>query len=374
MQSQMDQKKFLGFYKNTVLAYSNSFKKHICRLLEEANVITFDKQSCLMDRIETLYFESKKDFKTIISLTTTDANFSWFYEYCEFRKLYKYSVPLFFEFGGDITDKEQLFEVLEEKLKGFNKKDFKPEYALGTKLGDTSPVYMIENDNVFIKFVLQKSYITQEDFERIDYRYPIVVYIDFEKGFLEIRYDAVKFSGTVESEYYNKIVDSCIDWLKEELGFELFTCEHDEIVQIVNDKKNNEVKMYKQMMDLKTGAAAELKASESDDYVLPFIGEIRELIEENADLFDQAEEAKNLLLQYLTDQEATANYPYIYIKRCKPVESDTFVVKITFDYLSHKYTLLQHLTGTCKDFGMRRMNDVIEYLLTSGCFIKGEKI
>lgn len=48
MQSQMDQKKFLGFYKNTVLAYSNSFKKHICRLLEEANVITFDKQSCLM--------------------------------------------------------------------------------------------------------------------------------------------------------------------------------------------------------------------------------------------------------------------------------------------------------------------------------------
>lgn len=101
---------------------------------------------------------------------------------------------------------------------------------------------------------------------------------------------------------------------------------------------------------------------------------LQALIEENADLFDQAEEAKNLLLQYLTDQEATANYPYIYIKRCKPVESDTFVVKITFDYLSHKYTLLQHLTGTCKDFGMRRMNDVIEYLLTSGCFIKGEKI
>lgn len=26
MQSQMDQKKFLGFYKNTVLAYSNSFQ------------------------------------------------------------------------------------------------------------------------------------------------------------------------------------------------------------------------------------------------------------------------------------------------------------------------------------------------------------
>ena len=128
------------------------------------------------------------------------------------------------------------------------------------------------------------------------------------------------------------------------------------------------------MMELKSGGAAELKASDGDDYVLPFIGEIRELIEENEDLFKQAEEAKKLLLQYLTDQEVTAYYPYIYIKRCKPVESDTFVVKITFDYLSHKYTLLQHLTGTCKDFGMGRMNDVIEYLLTSGSFVKGEKI
>ena len=182
MQSQMDQKEFLGFYKNTVLGYSNSLQKHICRLLEEERVITFDDQRSISDRSETLYFESKKDYKNIISLTSTDKKFSWFYEYCEFRKLYKYSVPLFFELSKDV-EKEQLFQ--ERELRIFDKENFVPDYMLGTRLGDTDPVYMIEGDKAFVKFVLQKSYVTQEEFERIDYRYPVVIYIDFKNSFLE---------------------------------------------------------------------------------------------------------------------------------------------------------------------------------------------
>lgn len=49
-------------------------------------------------------------------------------------------------------------------------------------------------------------------------------------------------------------------------------------------------------------------------------------------------------------------------------------MKVTFDYLSHRYTLMQHNTGSCKDLGMGRMNDAIEYLCESGSFVKGEEI
>ena len=106
----------------------------------------------------------------------------------------------------------------------------------------------------------------------------------------------------------------------------------------------------------------------------PFIGEIRELIDENEDLFNEAIEIKQLLIQYLNDKEATASYPYIYVKWVKPVESQSYIVKITFDYLSRRYTLLQHITGGCKDLGMERMNHAIEYLFKSGSFVKGKKI
>ena len=102
--------------------------------------------------------------------------------------------------------------------------------------------------------------------------------------------------------------------------------------------------------------------------------EIRELIEENNDLFSQNDEIKKLLLQYLEDKEATANYPYIYIKWKKPVVTKSYVVKVIFDYLNHQYTMLQHNTGECRILEMERMNNAIKYLCTSSSFIKGEKI
>lgn len=154
----------------------------------------------------------------------------------------------------------------------------------------------------------------------------------------------------------------------------MYSCEHFDIIKEVNNKQNSDVKMYKQMMELSTGGSAELTASESADYVLPFIGEIKELIDENEDLFNESDEIKQLLMQYLNEKEATASYPYIYVKWVKPVESQSYVVKITFDYFNNKYTLLQHITGNCKDLGMGRMNDAIEYLCKSGSFVKGEEI
>ncbi len=100
-------------------------------------------------------------------------------------------------------------------------------------------------------------------------------------------------------------------------------------------------------------------AAESSDYVLPFIGEIRELIDENEDLFNEAHEIKQLLTQYLNDKEATASYPCIYVKWVKPVKSQSYIVKITFDYLNRRYTLLQHITGDCKDLGMEQTNGIL---------------
>ena len=223
-----------------------------------------------------------------------------------------------------------------------------------------------------MKFVLQKFYLIPETFERIDYRYPIVVYFNSDNSVLEIRYDESK--GVMSPDGYEQLVTDCINWLRRNLKIELYTCEHEDIIRVINDKQNEEVKIYKQMMELSTGGSAELTASESTDYVLPFIGEIRELIEENEEIFSQSEDVRNLLMQYLADKEATTSYPYIYIKWVNPVESQSYIVKVTFDYLSRKYTLLQHLTGSCKDLGMERMNNAIKYLCKTGSFVKGEKI
>lgn len=371
MRSPMDEKTFMSFYKNTVLGYSNNLQRHMCRLLEEQHRITFEEQRSLLDSDKILYFESKRDFRGILSQTTINRDFIGFYEYSEFVKLYKYSVPLFYHIGDEIN----ILNILERQgIPKFDKESYKPEFILNTSLQDAKPIYLEESGKVFIKFTLQKTYLTPESYEKIDYRYPVVIYFDPTNGCLEIRYDSIKYTNSFDSELYEKMVIDCIEWLKKELKLSLYACEHTETIKIVNDKQNEDVKMYKQMMQMSSGAAAELTAAETSDYVLPFIGEIRELIDENEDLFNEALEIKQLLTQYLNDKEATASYPYIYIKWVKPVESQSYIVKVTFDYLSRKYTLLQHITGDCKDLGMERMNDAIKYFCESGSFVKGETI
>ena len=372
MRTPMDETTFLEFYKNTILCGSNNFQHFICKKLEMDNKITFEEQRKLSDNDDTLFIASKKDFKGIITKTTTSKSFISFYEEIEYKKLYKYSVPFFYEMGG-----ESIEGVLKEKLiKIFDSKTYETDFVIDRVLNEAIPIAFTEDGKYFIKFVLQKAYLHSETFERINYRYPVVIYIDPLINVLEIRYDSIRYSYNeqIDRDAYSKIVTYCIEWTKSTLGLKLFSCEHTETIKIINDIQNTEVRMYKQMMEMKSGGSAELTASENGDYLLPFIGEIRELIDENEELFSEAYEVKQLLLQYLNEKEATASYPYIYVKWVKPVETQSYIVKITFDYFNSKYTLLQHITGSCKELGMGRMNDAIEYLSSSGSFVKGEEI
>ena len=372
MRTPMDEVTFLGFYKNTILCGSNNFQHFICKQLEAENRITFEEQRKISDKEDTLFFESKKDFKGIISKTTTMKSFISFYEALEYKKLYKYSVPFFYEAGEKSID-----EVLKEmQIAVFKNEIYQPEYVIDRNLNESAPIAYVEDGIYFIKFVLQKAYQQSDTFEQIDYRYPIVIYINPSINILEVRYDSMRYSYNeqIDRDAYSKIVFYCTDWIKDNLGMKLFHCEHMDTIKIINDIQNTEVRMYKQMMEMKAGGSAELTASENGDYMLPFLGEIRELIDENEELFAEADEIRQLLLQYLNEKEATASYPYIYVKWIKPVETKSYIVKITFDYFNGKITLLQHITGKCNDLGMGRMNDAIEYLSNSGSFVKGEEI
>lgn len=373
MRSPMDERTFLNFYKNTVLGNSNGVLNNICSLLIKENLITFEAQRSIGDSEELKYFESKRDLKKVISETTTDIKFSYFYEYWEFIKLYKYSLPLFYSSDSKETIEKMLIQI---GAKEFNPDKFIPEFILSTSLKEATPLYWKNDGDLFIKFVLQKTYVQPDTFDQIDYRYPIIIYLNTENSILDIRYDSTRYNSNsvVSSAAYEMIVTECMDWIKNNLQIDLFTCDHTDIIQIINDKQNENVKIYKQMMQMSTGASAELTASENTDYVLPFIGELRELIDENEEIFNKADDVKQILIQYLADKEATASYPYIYVKWVRPVESQSYIVKVTFDYFSRKYTLLQHITGNCKDLGMERMNDAIKYLCQSGSFVKGEKI
>lgn len=141
-----------SFFKNTIVGCSNSLLKNICNLLEEQKRITFEQQRSFDDNEDMLYFESKADLKRIIIETTMNIKFTDFYEYWEFIKLYKYSVPLFFECADS---KEIIKNLLNIGATQFNPNNYMPEFVIDTTLKESLPLYWVnEEGNILIKFVL----------------------------------------------------------------------------------------------------------------------------------------------------------------------------------------------------------------------------
>ena len=369
MALEMQEEQYLAFYRESMRGYSKAYQKYAIRQLKQDGRITDEEQCAFTDKPNILVVEKHQDDQSIIEAMAQKVDYTVNFEYLEFIKLYKYSVPFFYSIPDGAA---ALNENIAAACVLFDAEKYTPNYYLGRSIGDSTPFFLNKGDEVLIKFVLQKAFPRPEDYQPINYRYPVVIYINPQLSVLEIRFDAVRFDPQFGKESYEKLLNDCLEWIKASLKIELFLCDGAKTIDVVNSKKDKSIKIYKQMMELGSGGSAELTASGERDLVMPFIGEIRDLIDENEELFSQSNEIKELLLNYLNEKEKIAYYPYIYIKRVKPVETDSYIFKITFDYFLGKFTTLQHQTGTCRDLGMERMNNAIKYLCESGSFTKGD--
>ena len=147
--------------------YSQGHYIQISSIMHGTHFLPFtEEQRKISDKDDTLFFESKKDFKSIILKTTTMKSFISFYEALEYKKLYKYSVPFFYETGEKFID-----DLLKEmQIVIFDNEIYQPEYVIDRNLNESVPSAYVEDGIYFIKFVLQKAYLKSDTFEQIDYR------------------------------------------------------------------------------------------------------------------------------------------------------------------------------------------------------------
>lgn len=371
MAVEIEEKQVLDCYKESVLHYSRQSQKYFLRQLKNDGYYTEDAQCAIDQKPNVFIGEKNQDLEETIGLLAALPLYATHFEFWEFSKLYKYSVPFFFS----LSEGKNLTTLLQEAgCREYQRDSFIMDKSLGNKLCETVPYFFRKDSAVLLKFVLRKAFLRPDQEQPINYRFPIVVYINTACSVLDIRFDSVRYDEQFEKDAYEKLLNECIQWLKDKLSINLFLCDHRNAISVFNDKTDERVKICKQLMEMSSGGSAELTASEEMNYVLPFIGELRELIDNNKELFDASPRAMELVLGYLADKEATANYPYVHIKCVKPIVADSYIVKITFDFYCGKYTGLQHITGKCRDLGMERMNDAIEYLCTSSSFTKGDAV
>lgn len=373
----MDESTFQSFYKNTVFGYSKQMKRSLVRDLNLSGLIQIGNQISLLAENNTqnkLFFPDTSNEDLILDSTALSVHYSSFYESFEFDKLYKYSVPFFYSTNEIVVDNiKKLGFVI------FDLKTYIPNRYIAHELTeDIEPlVFFPDSDTILLKFVTQKHYLASETLAMpivTDYRYPIVISINLKLSLLEIRYDAYKYSSDYDYASYESCVHFFIAWLKKELHLKLYSCDSEYFMDTVKADSENSVKVFRQMMALSSGGAAELTAANGDDCILPFVGEIKQLIEENEELFSRSTDVKDLLLKYIYEKESTAEYPYVYLKWNNSVETKVFIVKVTFNQQPGSNIILQHLTGKCKDLRKGRMDDALRYLCESKAIRVGVEV
>ena len=205
---------------NTVGAYTSSLKNEIAKeLIAKEKVTLYDSHANNGFKYPILV-ENRLE---AIDITSKDEDFLWFYENWEFKKSYKYSVPLTFEFSDNNTF-ENIISLLTSngKIILFDEQnDFNAPSEISCDINDCIPYFKKDGDYILFKFIM-KEVIYDDSFTPIDVKYSIIISINLHRNFLEIRFDGGRFEYKSQNEYITPKIKYCIKWLKDVLGFTLY--------------------------------------------------------------------------------------------------------------------------------------------------------
>ena len=133
---------------------------------------------------------------------------------------------------------------------------------------------------------------------------------------------------------------------------------------MINESKraNSEVKLIAQYMKLPKGGNAELYVGNNQEYMLPFIGELRSLMIEHSTELNTVPTFQDALNQFMFEMEEMSDYPWIEVLWENDIKTRSIHVKFIFNYMDKNYCLLQHYSSNTL-VGMERMNDVVQYII-----------
>lgn len=281
------------------------------------------------------------------------------FEKDEFLKSYKYAAIF-----NVSTTNHSIFKQLQESglIQDFFSQDYSYDHLYeGVDYKDIKPTIYTIGNVILIKFSRLLSGFTPGTGEKKQIKYPILGVYFKHLGILEVRFDNAKAYYHDNEYFYHKQVAFVLSWFKLYAGFEIKDINLTSIINYINKQEQDEVNVYSQAMSLPSGGKAVLEAGENENYTLPLIGELKELIKTNEELFEGSPKIKELLETFISETEAKSDLPWIsLIWKGQGKEKDKGIhVKFKHNYMNQGYTLL-HYHGLQSD--MEKMNYVTEYI------------
>lgn len=351
----MTEDNYLIYIEKTVAAYSVKVKKHLINIfLKEGIAVKNQKMSgqYTLEGTQVIDISEKELTEQIVSCIHCSKRTRILFEEWEFVKDYKYSAiftsPDFDSLLNGVLDIKPLEDTCEHEYAHVNFK---------------KPVAYHTDKYSFLKFIMMVSAIHPSTQEELLLKYPFLVVLHKEDKIIEFRFDVLKhafFYDNNEDTVYADFINRILNYLQSEYNCSIDALDMDFIVN--SCKNEEEVKLIAQSMRLSNGGSAQLDVGKSQEYVLPFIGELRALMAENKSELEKVPSVRSALEQFLFEKEEMSDYPWIELLWENEIKTRRIQVKLIFNYVNKPYCLIQHYYNSALN-GMERMNYVTKYII-----------
>ena len=191
--------------------------------------------------------------------------------------------------------------------------------------------------------------------------YPVLLVIHTDEKLIEIRLDSISsfFIEKTTQLTYAVIIRELIDYIKKNYNIEVQPLDIGFIRDKIEEASN--IKIIAQNMNMCEGSKAQLAVGNNMNYVMPFIGELREMIRKHENIFNESPIIKDMLEKFIKEKEELTEYPWIEIEILGNTKNQNIKEKFIFNYMHQGYCVIQHYNNSIVE-GMERMNNVVKHI------------
>lgn len=351
----MKKETYLKFIKYTLSTYNKVNKKELLKKYKNANLVKKKEEHPTLfdDGLVDIDYSNLED--TLFQCIEKSDEAAKIYEIFQFTKSYKYSV-LF---------KSIDFDKLIKSMDSINNYEYKKE---GAKLFDelSNPEKMEIDDRIIVRFNKKYEAVHPQTTDELLLHYPVIVVLHKNVNIVEFRFDAIKrlfVEGTRDQTIYVNLIQEIISFFHENNLGELIPLDLEFMIEITKNDEIKNIKLLSQYMFMKNGGKAQLTVGNNEEYILPIIGELKNIMNELEDELSKNIKIKDALEQFIYEKEETTDYPWIEVLFLDPegIKTRNNHVKFTFNYMNKKYCLITYYYNDTL-VEMERMNNVTQFI------------
>lgn len=346
---------FIDCLRYTITTYNEKTKKELLKIYKERKIVKKKEKQLNLFNNDAIEIDENNINETLIKCFQSNIESIRLFEKFNFEKWYKYSV--LWE-TNNIKEKLSMFDSIPDINNTFNIQELKSNL--------NCPIKYEKDNKLMLLFNKKYEAFHPENGETLKLKYSIVVVFHIDINIVEFRFDSIKriFTGIDRDQsIYYKLIKELSNFIEENYTINLKPISLEKIIPLASGNKSDEIRLCTQHMNFRNGGKAQLKTGDDGKYVMPFVGELKNLIHELSGELSKCPNVRNRLQQFINDKEITSEYPLAEIDFLDKTgnERKNNRVKFTFNYMNSGLCLISYYYNDLL-LGMERMNNVTNFI------------